>query len=122
MNNEIYELLNAVFSKSNKNHYITCRKQLIQLFESYTRLEQGELKTLLEHLVKCDKVLCAKSRNTTYMREHNTFVIRYFSKNRPTFMQISIMQNVSLKQVYIDIDKTLDRLMVGAYGIYGLKI
>ena len=122
MNEEIKGLLIDIFEKLTNNAYKARRNHLRQLFESYTGLEPNKIKTLLERLLELDKEYCIKTQNDIFMREHNTFVIRYFSKKQPMFSQIAIMQNISSRQAQFDVDKTLDRLMIFAYGIDGLRI
>ena len=122
MNNEIRQLLIDVFDNPTNNAYKARRNHLRQLFESYTGLEPNKTKDLLERLVELDKQYCIKTQNDVFMREHNTFVIRYFSKKQPTFSQIAAIQNICSRHAHTDVDKTLDRLMIFAYGIDGLKI
>ena len=122
MDTEVLNLLIDIFEKPTNNAYKARRNHLRQLFESYTGLEPNKTKTLLERLLELDKEYCIKTQNDIFMREHNTFVIRYFLKKQPMFSQIAIMQNISSRQAQFDVDKTLDRLMIFAYGIDGLKI
>lgn len=122
MDTEVVNLLIDIFEQPTNNAYKARRNHLRQLFESYTGLEPNKTKTLLERLLELDKEYCIKTQNDVFMREHNTFVIRYFSKKQPMFSQIAIMQNISSRQAQFDVDKTLDRLMIFAYGIDGLKI
>ena len=122
MNNEIRQLLIDVFDNPTNNAYKARRNHLKQLFESYIGLESPKTKKLLERLIEFDKQYCIKTQNDIFMREHNTFVIRYFSKKQPTFSQTAAMQNIDPRTAYGDVDKTLDRLMIFAYGIDGLKI
>lgn len=122
MDTEVVNLLIDIFEQPTNNAYKARRNHLRQLFESYTGLEPNKTKTLLERLLELDKEYCIKTQNDIFMREHNTFVIRYFSKKQPMFSQIAIMQNISSRQAQFDVDKTLDRLMIFAYGIDGLKI
>ena len=122
MDAEVVNLLIDIFEQPTNNAYKARRNHLRQLFESYTGLEPNKTKTLLERLLELDKEYCIKTQNDIFMREHNTFVIRYFSKKQPMFSQIAIMQNISSRQAQFDVDKTLDRLMIFAYGIDGLKI
>lgn len=122
MDTEVVSLLIDIFEQSTNKTYKARKNHLRQLFESYTGLESNKTKTLLEQLLEFDKEYCIKTQNDVFMREHNTFVIRYFSKKQPMFSQIAIMQNISSRQAQFDVDKTLDRLMIFAYGIDGLKI
>ena len=122
MDTEVVSLLIDIFEQSTNKTYKARKNHLRQLIESYTGLESNKTKTLLEQLLEFDKEYCIKTQNDVFMREHNTFVIRYFSKKQPMFSQIAIMQNISSRQAQFDVDKTLDRLMIFAYGIDGLKI
>lgn len=119
---EIKQLLIDIFSEKTSQAYKARREHLKQLFASYNSIAECETKVLLQSIVESDKAYCIKMCNEQMMIEHNTFVLRYLSEKQPTVAEIAQNQNCVTRTAFNYINAALDRMMIFAYGIDGLKI
>lgn len=120
MNEEI-KILIDISSESNNNAYKTRKNHLKVLFSAYNTIKSGKLKNLLDGILEADRKYCISSQNDKLMREHNAFVMRYLSRKQPEYKEIAKYTCVCERQVITDCNRTLERLMIFAYGLDGIK-
>lgn len=121
MNEEIKSILIDISSECNNDAYKTRKNHLKTLFSAYSAMKSGKLKSLLDSILEADRKYCTGSQNDQLMREHNTFVMRYLSRKQPGYKEIAKYTCVCERQAIADSDRTLERLMIFAYGLDGIK-
>lgn len=73
----------------------------------------------LTHILTLDVKFCRESSEEN-RRRHNSFVLYYATGQRRTLRQVAFMQGLTVRGVCRDIDHTLDRLMLLAFGVDGI--
>lgn len=97
---------------------IEIREKLRRMFLRYSTLD-APTRERLEQLVFKHKQYCSKSGNTSYMRQHNTFVLHYI--NGISFKKIYREQGIALRTTCKDATAVLDRMMISLLGFYGIR-
>lgn len=97
---------------------IEIRKGLRRMFLKYNTLDTSN-RERLDRLITQHKQYCNKSRNTSYMRQHNTFVLFYI--NGISLRQVSRMQAINIRTACKDLNAVLDRMIIYLLGFYGIR-
>ncbi|NLL47662.1 MAG: hypothetical protein GX249_03680 [Firmicutes bacterium] len=106
-----YELLKAYEEK---------RSSLIKAFSIMNLLpETNPFRVWLEDLLRMSMTFAQSQRDGLYRRRHNSFIRHYVL--RQDIEAIADRQNINEKTVRMDIEHVLDKMMVFAFGIDGLK-
>ena len=114
MNLEIQDLLCAGI-----DNYKLKREQLREAFKNMRHMEENSPSRIwLESLINKSK-LYAEKTGREYPRRHNTFVQFFITDG--TDRMVSWYQRINRRTVYKDIDHVLDKMMIFAYGIDGIK-
>ena len=97
---------------------IEIRKKLKRMFSKYSTLDTPT-RERLDQLIIQHKQYCSKSRNTSYMRQHNTFVLLYI--NGISLRKVSRGQAINIRTACKDLVAVLDRMMIYLLGFYGIR-
>lgn len=94
------------------------RQKIKRMFSKYSLLDTLSRKRL-DKLIIQHMQYCSNSGNTSYVRQHNTFVLHYI--NGISFRKVSRGQGICFRTVFKDIDAVLDRMMIYLFGFYGVR-
>lgn len=96
------------------------RQALSRAFSHVQRLpENNAFRIWLEDLLRMSVTFAQQQRDELYRRRHNAFVMYYVLKLDVDAIQSK--QGMSRDSVQRDIDHVLDKMMIFAYGVDGLK-
>lgn len=114
----ITEMFNEMDNWSYGQIQIEIREKLRRMFLKYNTLESLS-RERLDKLVFQHKQYCSNSRNTSHIRQHNTFAIYYINDIPPK--RVAVGQGINCRTVFKDLDAVLDRMMIFLLGFYGVR-
>lgn len=121
-NNDIHQVMAEMYDEMDSWPYaqvqIEIKENLRKMFLRYSTLDT-QSRERLDKLVIQHKQYCSESSNTTYIRQHNSFVLRY--ANGLSVKSIARGQAINIRTVCKDLSAVLDRMMIYLLGFYGVR-
>ena len=100
--------------------YMQRRQWLRNAFRNY-RSSSPEDQCYLKLLVELHTEECRISGSTESRRRHNAFVLAYITDRKYTPKEIAMIQRITPRMVWKDLNYVLDDMMVFAFGVDGMK-
>jgi len=116
------QILNEIFEEPEECNYTgqkaRIRKSLLKLLGQYETLG-ASTRAFLDKLLSQHKEYCLKMHNSSWVRQHNSFVL-YYIKGM-SGRRVAFEQSIQHRTVYKDIDAVLDRMLIFLLGFYGIR-
>ncbi len=81
----------------------------------------NSLRKLVELCCEADARYCKAYGKPEHIRQHNTLVFKYISQNEVTDYRIAAIQHLTVRTVFRDVSNAINRFMIFAFGLDGIK-
>lgn len=118
------QAVNSLFSEyASENYaaaYIQRRHWLRNAFRNY-RSSSPEEQCYLKQLVELHTEDCRIMGSAESQRRHNAFVLTYITDRKYTPKEVAMIQRITPRMVWKDLNHVFDDMMILAYGVDGMK-
>ncbi len=118
------QVLNSLFAEYASEEYVTGymqrRQWLRSAFRNY-RSSSPKKQRYLKRLVELHTEECRIRGSTESRRRHNAFVLAYITDRKHTPKEIAMMQRLTQRAIWKDLNHVLDEMMLLAFGVDGIK-